>query len=417
MVQINFAQRTVNAKIVYYGPGMSGKTTNLEVIHQRAPSNNRGELTSISTDGDRTLFFDFMPLDLGTVAGMRTCFQIYTVPGQVYYNSTRKLVLQGVDGVVFVADSSASMQEENLESMRNLQENLAEYGRSLEDLPLVIQYNKRDLPDAMSVEDLDALLNPYGAPSFEGIANTGQGVFPTLKALAACVIEHIHRVQQGTAAAGSSAQEAPPRLAQTGFHAPPAAQRATLEPPAPFAQPAPAQPAAAPEPELAVSRAQAPAQAAAVDPNSLRLARPITRAGEGTTNAPRPQAAARMPQPPPAPPLQQQANAPAAARGPAAAPRAQQRGAQPQRPGAARPAAGRAQAPAHLMQADAEGVPVAPPRGRGVQAQPAIAPHATALSTPMPPGAGKRSALATALIVGGSVIVGAAIGTVVLSYL
>ena len=129
MVQINFAQKQVNAKVVYYGPGMSGKTTNLEVVHQRAPEENRGELTSISTDGDRTLFFDFMPLDLGTVAGMKTCFQIYTVPGQVYYNSTRKLVLQGVDGVIFIADSSASMMEENLESLRNLEANMLEYGR------------------------------------------------------------------------------------------------------------------------------------------------------------------------------------------------------------------------------------------------------------------------------------------------
>jgi DNA-binding CsgD family transcriptional regulator len=124
MVQINFAQKTVNVKIVYYGPGMSGKTPNLEVVHQRAPDTNKGELTSISTDGDRTLFFDYMPLDLGTVAGMRTCFQCYTVPGQVYYNSTRKLVLQGVDGVIFVADSAASMLDQNIESLRNLEENL-----------------------------------------------------------------------------------------------------------------------------------------------------------------------------------------------------------------------------------------------------------------------------------------------------
>jgi mutual gliding-motility protein MglA len=192
MVQINFAQKQVNAKIVYYGPGMSGKTTNLEIIHQRAPDQNRGDLTSISTDGDRTLFFDFMPLDLGTVAGMRTCFQIYTVPGQVYYNSTRKLVLQGVDGVVFVADSSASMVEENLESLRNLEENLNEYGKSLSNIALVIQYNKRDLPDALPVDQLNQLLNHQNAPTFEAIARTGQGVFPTLKALAACVLETIH---------------------------------------------------------------------------------------------------------------------------------------------------------------------------------------------------------------------------------
>src|SRR5262245_44240606 len=158
MVQINFAQKQVNAKIVYYGPGMSGKTTNLEVIHQRAPSENRGDLTSISTDGDRTLFFDYMPLDLGTVAGMRTCFQLYTVPGQVYYSSTRKLVLQGVDGVIFVADSSAAMMEQNLESLRDLEANLNEYGKSLASLPHAIQFNKRDLPDALPVDELNARL-------------------------------------------------------------------------------------------------------------------------------------------------------------------------------------------------------------------------------------------------------------------
>ena len=191
MVQINFAQKQVNAKVVYYGPGMSGKTTNLEVVHQRAPDNNRGDLTSISTDGDRTLFFDYMPLELGTVAGMKTAFQLYTVPGQVYYNSTRKLVLQGVDGVIFVADSSRANMEQNLESLRNLEENLNEYGKSLSSLPYVIQYNKRDLPDAMSVEELNEALNRHGVPFFEGVANTGQGVFPTLKCLAACVLQNI----------------------------------------------------------------------------------------------------------------------------------------------------------------------------------------------------------------------------------
>ncbi len=206
MVQINFAQKQVNAKVVYYGPGMSGKTTNLEVVHQRAPEENRGELTSISTDGDRTLFFDFMPLDLGTVAGMKTCFQIYTVPGQVYYNSTRKLVLQGVDGVIFIADSSASMVEENLESLRNLEANMLEYGRSLDDLPMVIQYNKRDLTDALSLEVLEEKLNPRGVPSFEATAHTGQGVFPTLKALAASVLENIHRQQESTLSTAAPAR-------------------------------------------------------------------------------------------------------------------------------------------------------------------------------------------------------------------
>src|SRR5688572_17534758 len=207
MVQINFAQKTVNVKIVYYGPGMSGKTTNLEVIHQRAPESNRGDLTSISTDGDRTLFFDYMPLDLGTVAGMRTAFQLYTVPGQVYYNSTRKLVLQGVDGIIFVADSSASMINQNLESLRNLEENLNEYGKSLASLPHVIQLNKRDLPDALPVDELNALYNQYNAPFFEAIARSGQGVFPTLKALAARVLESIH--QNSSSGARPTAAPAP----------------------------------------------------------------------------------------------------------------------------------------------------------------------------------------------------------------
>ena len=234
MVQINFAQKQINAKIVYYGPGMSGKTTNLEIVHQRAPSNNRGDLTSISTDGDRTLFFDYMPLDLGSIAGMKTCFQMYTVPGQVYYNSTRKLVLQGVDGVIFIADSGPDCMEANIEAMRNLEENLNEYGKSLATLPHVIQYNKRDLPDAMPLEQLEQALNAHGAPTFEGVASTGQGVFPTLKGLAALVLRNI----QAECAGGTS------QLARTGFHnAPGAAQ--------PVQQPAAAPPPATPTPARA----------------------------------------------------------------------------------------------------------------------------------------------------------------------
>ena len=274
MVQINFAQKSVTVKIVYYGPGMSGKTTNLEIVHQRAPEANKGDLTSISTDGDRTLFFDFMPLDLGTVAGMRTQFQIYTVPGQVYYNSTRKLVLQGVDGVIFVADSSASMLEENLESLSNLAENLIEYGKDIEEIPIVIQYNKRDLPDAMTVEELERHLNPRGAPSFEAMANSGHGVFPTLKSLAARVLDSIHEQTGATGAQGvamPSAKPAPaaPAPAPAVPLSAPAAQPAAA---APFAQPAPApqqpaapmpaqqQPAAMPAPFPAPAPAHAQAQ-------------------------------------------------------------------------------------------------------------------------------------------------------------
>ena len=191
MVQINFALKEVNCKIVYYGPGMSGKTTNLEVVHIKAPESNKGELTSIATEGDRTLFFDFMPLDLGNIAGMRTKFQLYTVPGQVYYNSTRKLVLQGVDGIIFVADSQRNKMEENLESMENLHHNLAEYGKDLNSIPLVIQYNKRDLPAIGSVEELRASVNPLGVPEYEACAVRGDGVVETLKGVSKLVIKKL----------------------------------------------------------------------------------------------------------------------------------------------------------------------------------------------------------------------------------
>jgi signal recognition particle receptor subunit beta len=300
MVQINFAQKTVNAKVVYYGPGMSGKTTNLEVVHQRAPDKNRGELTSISTDGDRTLFFDYMPLDLGTVAGMRTAFQIYTVPGQVYYNSTRKLVLQGVDGVVFVADSSASMLEQNLESLRNLEENLAEYGKSLATTPHVIQYNKRDLPDAMPVAELDRHLNPHGAPTYEAVASSGQGVFPTLKALASAVLKNIMKESQGRSSAPAAAAPAP---APTAPRQAPAPARRELDVAAPsVSRPAPAKanpapnPYAKPAPARAAQHVQAPAQRKPAPPSPGRLmqssAKPVSarsapRAAAHAARAPR----------------------------------------------------------------------------------------------------------------------------------
>jgi mutual gliding-motility protein MglA len=222
MVQINFALREVNCKIVYYGPGMSGKTTNLEIVHKKAPEANKGELTSIATEGDRTLFFDFMPLDLGTIAGMRTRFQLYTVPGQVYYNSTRKLVLQGVDGIVFVADSSESKMEENLESLENLKNNLAEYGKDIRELPIVLQYNKRDLPDALPVEALNAKLNPWGVPYFEAVAITGEGVFPTLKCLSGMVLETLNRDHRETPASASRPAAAAEGGSATAVAAPPA---------------------------------------------------------------------------------------------------------------------------------------------------------------------------------------------------
>ena len=198
MVQINFAFKEVNCKIVYYGPGLSGKTTNLEVVHSKAPKSNVGELTSIATEGDRTLFFDFLPLNLGPVAGMTTKFQIYTVPGQVYYNSTRKLVLQGADGIVFVADSRRGKMDENLESLANLEENLSDYGMDINNIPVVMQYNKRDLPEVYAIEELQQKVNRFNAPYFEAVAVTGEGVFPTLKKLSQMVLESLNRQQAST---------------------------------------------------------------------------------------------------------------------------------------------------------------------------------------------------------------------------
>lgn len=222
MVQINFAKREINCKLVYYGPGLSGKTTNLEVVHKKAPASKKGELTSIATEGDRTLFFDYMPLELGKVGGMNTKFQLYTVPGQVYYNATRKLVLQGADGVVFVADSQPDKMDENLESFQNLEENLREQGLDPKTIPMVLQWNKRDLPNILPVEELDKRMNKYGAPTFEAVAVTGDGVFPTLKKLAQIVLEKLNREYglQNDGPGGPGAKEAPAAKAEAPAAAP-----------------------------------------------------------------------------------------------------------------------------------------------------------------------------------------------------
>jgi signal recognition particle receptor subunit beta len=211
MVQINFARKEVNCKIVYYGCGLSGKTTNLEVVHEKAPADRKGELTSIATEGDRTLFFDFMPLELGKVGGMNTKFQLYTVPGQVYYNATRKLVLQGADGVIFVVDSQAEKLQENKDSWQNLVENLREQGLDIKKIPLVIQYNKRDLPSAMPIEVLEREINVLGSPYFEAIAVTGEGVFPTLKKLSSMVLDSLNKQYGVGGKVGAAAP--PPREA------------------------------------------------------------------------------------------------------------------------------------------------------------------------------------------------------------
>jgi len=191
MSMINYASREINCKIVYYGSGLGGKTTNLEYIYQKVTPDTRGKLISLATETERTLFFDFLPVDLGTIRGFKTRFHLYTVPGQVYYNASRKLILKGVDGVVFVADSQVERLDANIEAMHNLYENLAEYGYDLRQIPFVIQYNKRDLPNVSPVEELDQHLNPDRVPSFEGVATTGVGVFDTLKAVAKLVIKSL----------------------------------------------------------------------------------------------------------------------------------------------------------------------------------------------------------------------------------
>jgi hypothetical protein len=193
MANINYATKEIIIKIVYYGPGMSGKTTNLQVLHQMVPKDAASRMISLATEQDRTLYFDLLPISLGSVKGFNTKFQLYTVPGQVYYNTTRKLVLNGVDGVVFVADSQVGKMPENKESLENLRENLAEYGIDLNTFAVVMQYNKRDLSPIYSVEELQRELNPLGFPYTEAIAFKGQGLMETLKLISKLTLQRIGR--------------------------------------------------------------------------------------------------------------------------------------------------------------------------------------------------------------------------------
>jgi mutual gliding-motility protein MglA len=193
MTFINYASREINCKIVYYGPGLCGKTTNLQYIFDSTAPQARGKLISLATETDRTLFFDFMPLELGTVRGFKTRFHLYTVPGQVFYDASRKLILKGVDGVVFVADSQEERMDANIESLYNLEENLQSQGYDLMKIPYVLQLNKRDLSNIVPVDDLAAELQRKGEPVVEAVASTGQGVFDTLKAVAKQVLTELRR--------------------------------------------------------------------------------------------------------------------------------------------------------------------------------------------------------------------------------
>ena len=185
---INYSSREINCKIVYYGPGLCGKTTNLQYIYKKTTPEQKGKLISLATETERTLFFDFLPLALGDIKGFRVRFHLYTVPGQVFYAASRKLILKGVDGVVFVADSQIERMEANMESIEDLKINLAEQGYELEKLPFTVQHNKRDLPNVAPLDEMNALLNPNSVPWFEGVAMTGQGVFETLKNVAKQVL-------------------------------------------------------------------------------------------------------------------------------------------------------------------------------------------------------------------------------------
>ena len=244
MVAINYANREVSCKIVYYGPGLSGKTTNLQYIHGKVPGTTRGDLISLATDADRTLYFDFLPINIGDINGFTTRFQLYTVPGQVFYNATRKLVLRGVDGLIFVADSQREKSDENIESFNNLKENLTEYGYDIKTMPLILQYNKRDLPDIMSVEEMNQLMNEHNWPVFESVAHKGPGVFDTLKLIIKMILDKAKKsgtakqieesktsptpVQQGEQV--SASEPAPELLQAAGLTTPPSETQPASKP-------------------------------------------------------------------------------------------------------------------------------------------------------------------------------------------
>ena len=214
MSMINYASREINCKIVYYGTGLGGKTTNLQYVYNKTSPDAKGKMISLATETERTLFFDFLPLSLGEIRGFKTRFHLYTVPGQVFYDASRKLILKGVDGVVFVADSQIERMEANLESVENLRINLAEQGYDLDRVPYVVQYNKRDLPNAASLDELKRALNPRGVPDFEATATTGVGVFDTLKMVAKLVLQELRRGSEAPASAATPSM--PPRRGPVG---------------------------------------------------------------------------------------------------------------------------------------------------------------------------------------------------------
>ncbi len=299
MVFFNYALRKLNAKIVYYGPGLCGKTTNLVWIHDHFEGGERGKMISLATEGDRTIFFDLLPLEIGSIRGMDVTLQLYTVPGQVHYNSTRQLVLRGADGVVFVADSQRAMQSSNIESFRNLQENLLLQGISLDGFPLALQFNKRDLKDVRPVEELDADLNVFRVPIFEAVATDGVGVQETLEGIVKLVMRSLRERYEGAAAEARSPGAADPAATMRAplGSTPRTTGVAPTPAPAPAPAPVPTPPAPAPTPSAAVAPpAPEPQRPAPVPPPAGPTPPPAA--------APPPQTAAPAPPPvrQPAPP-------------------------------------------------------------------------------------------------------------------
>ena len=219
MVLFNYSTKELTAKVVYYGPGLCGKTTNLQWIHEKLPIKNKGKMLSLATEADRTLFFDFLPIELGSIRGMKTRIQLYTVPGQVFYNATRRMVLKGADCVVFVADSQEPMLDANLDAMHNLRENLEANEIDADEIPTVLQYNKRDLPNALPIEILNERLNPRGLPYFEAVAMKGIGVEETLKGATTLVFRAL-ATKYGGAEGSAATTTAPPRPAPPAASAP-----------------------------------------------------------------------------------------------------------------------------------------------------------------------------------------------------
>ncbi|HEX9205338.1 MAG TPA: GTPase domain-containing protein [Candidatus Deferrimicrobiaceae bacterium] len=319
MALFNYATRELSAKIVYYGPGLSGKTTNIEMVHKILRPEQKGRLISLPTETDRTLFFDFLPIDLGLIKGFKVRFHLYTVPGQVFYNATRRLVLQGVDGVVFVADSQREMMNSNMESLRNLMDNLSTYGKKLEELPFVLQYNKRDLRNIASVAEMDKGINFLRVPTYEAVAPAGKGVTETLIAISRLVFANLRKtlLMPGEMAAHEDIGELADARIQKTFmiqEAEPLEEISEVEEIRGPSPPVPAGPAAKPAPEPAPEPVVRPV-AEPVRPSEIEMEPTSLRQTEAPPPAPAEfeelaEIEVEVPEPPPSPPPVERTPAP-----------------------------------------------------------------------------------------------------------